>query len=334
MNHPETMNVIDHGTGGAPEVLALASAPTPRPGAGDVLIRVAFAGVNRPDILQRSGRYPPPPGASPLIGLEVSGEIVALGDGVTSWRVGDRVCALTNGGGYAQFAVAPEGQVLPIPAGLSLEQAAALPETFFTVWSNVFERGRLGAGESLLVHGGSSGIGVTAIQMARARGATVYATAGSSEKVAACVALGATAAINYRDEDFVAAISRLTEGRGVDVVLDMVGGDYIGRNLRCLALGGRLVQIAFLKGSKAEVDWLALMVRRLTYTGSTLRPQSAAQKASIAAALRREIWPLVEKGAIVPQIFKVFDFAQAAQAHALMESSQHIGKIMLRVAGD
>ena len=334
MNHPETMNVIDHGTGGAPEVLTLAAAPTPRPGAGDVLIRVAFAGVNRPDILQRSGRYPPPPGASPLIGLEVSGEIVALGDGVTSWRVGDRVCALTNGGGYAQFAVAPEGQVLPIPAGLSLEQAAALPETFFTVWSNVFERGRLGAGESLLVHGGSSGIGVTAIQMARARGATVYATAGSSEKVAACVALGATAAINYRDEDFVAAISRLTEGRGVDVVLDMVGGDYIGRNLRCLALGGRLVQIAFLKGSKAEVDWLALMVRRLTYTGSTLRPQSTAQKAAIAAALRREIWPLVEKGAIVPQIFKVFEFAQAAQAHTLMESSQHIGKIMLRVAGE
>lgn len=328
------MNVITHGAGGAPDVLELAGAPTPAPGAGEVLIRVAFAGVNRPDILQRSGRYPPPPGASPLIGLEVSGEIVALGAGVTAWRVGERVCALTNGGGYAQYAVAPAGQVLPIPAGLSLEQAAALPETFFTVWSNVFERGRLGAGESILVHGGSSGIGVTAIQMARARGATVYATAGSEQKVQACVALGASAAINYRSADFVAEIARLTDGRGVDVVLDMVGGEYIGRNLRCLAFDGRLVQIAFLQGSKAEVDWLALMVRRLTFTGSTLRPQSAAQKAAIADALRREIWPLVASGAIVPQIFRVFEFAQAAAAHELMESSQHIGKILLRVAGE
>ncbi len=334
MNHPESMSIIEHGTGGPPEVLKLAAAPTPGPGDGEVLIRVAFAGVNRPDILQRSGRYPPPPGASPLIGLEVSGEIVALGAGVTAWRVGDRVCALTNGGGYAQYAVAPAGQVLPIPAGLSLEQAAALPETFFTVWSNVFERGRLRAGESLLVHGGSSGIGVTAIQMARARGATVYATAGSAEKVRACVALGASAAINYRSDDFVAEIARLTAGRGVDVVLDMVGGDYIGRNLRCLAFDGRLVQIAFLQGSKAEVDWLALMVRRLTFTGSTLRPQSAAQKAAIADALLREIWPLVAGGAIAAQIFRVFDFAQAAAAHALMESSQHIGKILLRVAGE
>ena len=334
MNHPESMNIIEHGTGGGPEVLKLAAAPTPRPGEGEVLIRVAYAGVNRPDILQRSGRYPPPPGASPLIGLEVSGEIVALGAGVTAWSLGERVCALTNGGGYAQYALAPAGQVLPIPAGLSLEQAAALPETFFTVWSNVFERGRLREGESLLVHGGSSGIGVTAIQMARARGATVYATAGSAQKVEACVALGASAAINYRSEDFVAEIARLTAGRGVDVVLDMVGGDYIGRNLRCLAFDGRLVQIAFLQGSKAEVDWLALMVRRLTFTGSTLRPQSAAQKAVIAAALRREIWPLVASGAIVPQIFRVFEFDQAAAAHTLMESSQHIGKIMLRVAGE
>lgn len=334
MNHPESMSIIEHGTGGPPEVLKLAAAPTPVPGEGEVLIRVAFAGVNRPDILQRSGRYPPPPGASPLIGLEVSGEIVALGAGITAWRVGDRVCALTNGGGYAQYALAPAGQVLPIPAGLSLEQAAALPETCFTVWSNVFERGRLRAGESLLVHGGSSGIGVTAIQMARARGVTVYATAGSAEKVQACVALGASAAINYRSEDFVAEIARLTAGRGVDVVLDMVGGDYIGRNLRCLAFDGRLVQIAFLQGSKAEVDWLALMVRRLTFTGSTLRPQSAAQKAAIADALQREIWPLVASGAIAAQIFRVFEFAQAAEAHTLMESSQHIGKILLRVAGE
>jgi len=334
VNHPESMRIIDHGAGGAPEVLEPATVPTPKPGPGEVLIRVAFAGVNRPDILQRSGRYPPPPGASPVIGLEVAGEIVAIGAGVTAWRAGDLACALTNGGGYAEYALAPAGQVLPIPAGLSLEQAAALPETFFTVWSNLFERGRLRAGESLLVHGGSSGIGVTAIQMARARGATVYATAGSAEKVAACVALGASAAINYRSADFVTEIARLTEGRGVDVVLDMVGGDYIGRNLRCLAFDGRLVQIAFLQGPKAEVDWLALMLRRLTFTGSTLRPQSAAQKAAIAEALLREIWPLVASGAIVPQIYRVFPFEEAAAAHALMESSRHIGKILLRVAGE
>ena len=334
MNQPDTMRIIDHGAGGGPEVLVPGTAAVPQPAPGEVLIRVAFAGVNRPDILQRSGRYPPPPGASPLIGLEVAGEIAALGEGVTAWRIGDKVCALTNGGGYAEYAVAPAGQVLRVPAGLTLEQAAALPETCFTVWTNVFDRGRLRAGESLLVHGGSSGIGVTAIQMAHARGATVYATAGSAEKVAACVALGASAAINYRDEDFVAEIARLTDKRGVDVVLDMVGGDYIGRNLRCLAVEGRLVQIAFLQGSKAEVDWLALMVRRLTFTGSTLRPQGAAQKAAIAAALREEIWPLVASGAIVPQIFRVFPLAEAAAAHTLMESSQHIGKILLRVAGE
>ncbi len=334
MNQPETMRVIDHGSGGTSEVLRLASAPIPTPGPDDVLIRVAFAGVNRPDILQRSGRYPPPPGASPLIGLEVSGVVAAVGAGVTAWRPGDRVCALTNGGGYAETALAPQGQVLPVPEGLSLEQAGALPETCFTVWTNVFERGRLAAGESLLVHGGSSGIGVTAIQMARARGATVYTTAGSAEKLAACVALGASAAINYREQDFVEEIARLTDKRGVDVILDMVGGDYIGRNLRCLAVEGRLVQIAFLQGAKVEVDWLALMVRRLTYTGSTLRPQSAAQKAAIATALRREIWPLIAGGEIVPQVFRVFPFAEAAAAHALMETSAHIGKILLRVGGE
>lgn len=332
MSQSATMRIIDHGGGGAPEVLQLAAAPMPTPGPGEVLIRVAFAGVNRPDVLQRSGRYPPPPDASPIIGLEVAGEIAAIGAGVTAWRPGQRVCALTNGGGYAEYALAPAGQVLPVPEGLSLEQAAALPETCFTVWTNVFERGRLAAGESLLVHGGSSGIGVTAIQMARARGATVYATAGSAQKVAACVALGARAAINYREDDFVAEIARLTEKRGVDVVLDMVGGEYIGRNLRCLAVEGRLVQIAFLQGAKAEVDWLALMVRRLTYTGSTLRPQSAARKAAIATALEREVWPLIARGEIVPQIWRVFPLAEAAAAHALMESSEHIGKILLRVA--
>ena len=334
MNQPETMHLIDHGSGGAPEVLRLTSAPIPTPGPDDVLIRVAFAGVNRPDILQRSGRYPPPPGASPTIGLEVSGVVAAVGAGVTAWRPGDRVCALTNGGGYAECALAPQGQVLPVPQGLTLEQAAALPETCFTVWTNVFERGRLRAGESLLVHGGSSGIGVTAIQMARARGATVYATAGNAEKLAACIALGAGAAINYREQDFVEEIARLTDKRGVDVILDMVGGDYIGRNLRCLAVDGRLVQIAFLQGAKVEVDWLVLMVRRLTYTGSTLRPQSAAQKEAIATALRREIWPLIARGEIVPQIFRVFPLAEAAAAHALMESSVHIGKILLRVGGE
>jgi len=330
---PQTMRYIDHGAGGEPEVLKPAQGPVPSPQAGEVLIRVAYAGVNRPDVLQRQAKYPPPPGASPYIGLEVSGEVVALGQGVTKWRVGDRLCALVNGGGYAEYVTAPEGQALPVPRGLSMLQAAAIPEYYFTVWTNVFERGRLAAGETFLVHGGSSGIGLTAIQLAHARGATVYTTVGNQEKAKVCRELGAAAAINYREQDFVEEIARLTDGRGVDLILDMVGGDYIGRNLKCLALDGRLVQIAYLQSPKVEVDWTTLMPRRLTFTGSTLRPRSAADKAAIADALKAEVWPLLEQGRALPVIHKVFPLAEAAAAHALMESSVHIGKIMLEVTG-
>src|SRR5690606_6006977 len=251
-------------------------APVPTAGAGEVLIRTAFAGVNRPDVAQRYGKYPPPPGASPYIGLEVSGEVVGVGEGVTQWRKGDRVCALCNGGGYAEYVTAPAGQVLPVPKGLSMLQAAALPETYFTVWTNVFERGRLAAGERFLVHGGSSGIGITAIQLAKARGATVYATVGNADKVAACLELGAEAVINYREQDYVAEVATLTSGKGVNVILDMVGGDYVARNLKSLAIDGRLVQIAFLQSPKVELDLTPLMVKRITFTGSTLRPRSAA----------------------------------------------------------
>ncbi len=332
--NPDTMTFVDHGDGGPPSVLRAARMPVPVPAAGEVLIRVAWAGVNRPDVSQRQGHYPPPPGASPVIGLEVSGHVAALGEGVTAFSVGDAVCALTNGGGYAEFAVAPAGQVLPVPGGMSLCEAAALPENFFTVWTNVFERGRLAAGESFLVHGGSSGIGLTAIQLARARGATVYATVGGPEKAAACERAGARAAIDYRREDFVARIAELTGGRGVDLILDMVGGDYVVRNFKALAVEGRLVQIAVLNGRKAEIDFGPLMVKRLTWTGSTLRPRSAADKAHIAAGLREQVWPLLASGEVRPVIHATFDLPDAAQAHALMESSRHIGKIMLRVAGD
>ncbi|MFM1990020.1 MAG: Phthiocerol synthesis polyketide synthase type PpsC [Pseudomonadota bacterium] len=331
MSLPATMRHVEHGAGGGPEVLRVESGPVPEVGAGDVLIEVVAAGVNRPDCLQRSGRYPPPKDASPHIGLEVAGRVVALGQGVTEWAIGDEVCALTNGGGYAEYAIAPAGQVLPVPKGLSLLQAAALPETYFTVWSNVFERGRLAAGESLLVHGGSSGIGLTAIQLAKARGATVYCTVGNAEKAEACVAHGADAAIDYRRQDFVAETMRLTGNRGVDVVLDMVGGPYIEKNLKILAIEGRLVQIAFLQPSRAELDWMPLMVKRLTYTGSTLRPRPPAEKARLAQQLRNEVWPLLEQGRALPHLHKVFPLEQAAQAHALMESSEHIGKIMLQV---
>ncbi len=331
---PSTMQQIAHGDGGAPSVLHLAEAAVPRPGSDEVLIRVAYAGVNRPDVVQRQGRYPPPPGASPVLGLEVSGEVAAVGDEVTGLRPGDAVCALTNGGGYAQYVVAPAGQVLPVPRGLSLLQAAALPENFFTVWTNVFERGRLIAGEAFLVHGGSSGIGLTAIQLARARGATAYATVGSAEKAAACERLGASAAIDYRREDFVERIRELTGRRGVDLILDMVGGDYLARNLKALAIEGRLVQIAFLNGSRIEADFTPLMIKRLTWTGSTLRPRTPAEKARIASQLREQVWPLLESGAVQPVIFESFELSEAAAAHALMESSRHIGKIMLKVAGD
>ena len=332
---PATMRYIDHGRGGAPEVLVEREGPLPVPGADEVLIRVAYAGVNRPDVLQRSGNYPPPPGASPVLGLEVSGDIAAVGSAVTAWRVGDRVCALTNGGGYAGYVCVPAGQALPVPAGLSMLQAAALPETFFTVWANVFERGRLASGETLLIHGGSSGIGTTAIQMAKAWGAAVIVTVGSDDKARACTQdLGADHAINYRTHDFAVEIARLTGGRGVDVILDMVGGDYMARNLKCLALEGRLVQIAFLQASKTEVDWTPLMLKRLTFTGSTLRARPAADKARLAGELLARIWPHLAQGRMLPVINQVFDLARADDAHRRMESSEHIGKLMLQVAGD
>ena len=332
MTIPATMTVIEAATPGGPEVLRPATAPVPQPRPDEVLIRVLAAGVNRPDVQQRRGLYPPPPGASPLIGLEVAGEVVAAGEAVTQYHVGDRVCALTNGGGYAQYCVAPAPQALPWPNGYDAVRAAALPETSFTVWANLFMLGRLAAGESVLVHGGTSGIGVTALQFAKAIGATVYATAGSDAKVAACLRLGADGAINYRTQDFLPEIQRLTDGRGVDVVLDMLGASYFPRNLRCLAMDGRLVLIAFLGGAKLEaLDLTPIMTRRLTVTGSTMRPRSTAQKGAIAAALRAQVWPLLDAGRCAPVIERVFPLAEAAAAHALMESSTHIGKIVLSV---
>ena len=328
----DTMRCVEiAGNGGPPEVLRPASRPRPTAGKGEVLIRVAAAGVNRPDVLQRQGGYPPPPGASDIPGLEVAGEIVALGEGAGDWKTGDQVCALVTGGGYAEYVAAPAPQCLPIPKGLSLVEAAGLPETFFTVWTNIFERGRLQKGETLLVHGGSSGIGTTAIQVASRLGATVYVTAGSADKCAACEKLGAAKAINYRETDFVEAIKGLTGGRGVDVILDMVGADYIERNIRCLAAEGRLVQIGFQKGSKADINFMPVMLKRLTVTGSTLRIQSVASKGRMAAALRAIVWPLIETGAIRPVICATFPLDEAAQAHRLMESNAHIGKIILTV---
>lgn len=323
------MNYIHFQHPGDAEVLQLLEMPTPTPSTGEVLIRVAAAGVNRPDVLQRQGLYPAPADASPVLGLEVAGEIVACGEGVTQWRVGDKVCALVNGGGYAEFACAPETQCLPIPASLTLVEAATLPETFFTVWHNLFQRARLMEGETLLVHGGSSGIGTTAIQLAAAKGIQVFATAGSAEKCAACEQLGARKAINYRAVDFVDAIKQLTHGIGVDVILDMVGGDYIQRNISAAARDGRIVNIAFLNGSKVTVDFMPVMLKRLTLTGSTLRAQSAAVKDTIARELQTHVWPMIEQQKIKPIIAARFPLAQAAAAHRLMESSQHIGKIVL-----
>ena len=331
MNIPSQMRAIEITSPGGPEVLRPGQRPVPAPAAGEVLIEVAFAGVNRPDVLQRKGGYAPPPGASDIPGLEVSGTIVTLGAQVKEWKVGDEVCALVTGGGYAEFVNAPAVQCLRIPKGLTLEQAASLPETFFTVWVNVFDRGGLKNDETLLVQGGSSGIGVTAIQMARALGHTVYVTAGTPEKCAACEKLGATRAINYRNEDFVAVIKELTGGRGVDVILDMVGGDYVPRELACLANDGRLSLIAFLGGTKTSLDLSDILRRRLTITGSTLRPRPVEFKATVAQALREKIWPLIEAGKIRPVIFKTFALDEAAAAHALMESSEHVGKIMLDV---
>jgi putative PIG3 family NAD(P)H quinone oxidoreductase len=317
---------------GGPEQLVTTRRPLPEPGPGEVLIQVATAGVNRPDCLQRQGSYPPPPGASDLPGLEVAGTIVALGSGVESWRVGDPVCALLTGGGYAEYCTAPAPQCLPIPAGLSLQQAAALPETLFTVWSNVFDRARLQAGETLLVHGGTSGIGTTAIQLARALGARVITTVGSAEKVQPCLDLGAERVVCYRDEDFVQAAKAFTDNRGVDVILDMVGGDYIQRNLSALAVEGRLVFIAFLRGARAELNLAPVLLKRLTITGSTLRARPVADKARIAAALRQTVWPLLEQGRMRPILDQVFPLDEAAAAHALMESNRHIGKILLQVS--
>jgi NADPH2:quinone reductase len=325
------MQVVEITRPGGPEVLKPATRPVPQPRAGEVLIRVAAAGVNRPDCLQRAGAYAPPPGASDLPGLEVAGTVVRVGEGASEWNVGDRVCALTPGGGYAQYCLTPGAHCLPPPRGLDLIQAASLPETFFTVWINVFERARLAPGETLLVQGGASGIGVTAIQMACAFGHRVFATAGSAEKCAACERLGAERAINYRTQDFVEAVQQATGGKGVDVILDMVGGDYVPRELKCLATDGRLSIIAFLGGTKATLDMSDILFRRLTITGSTLRPRSVEYKAGVAQALRQRVWPLIEAGAIRPVIYRTFPLAQAGQAHALMESGAHVGKIVLEV---
>ncbi|MBV2180050.1 NAD(P)H-quinone oxidoreductase [Castellaniella sp. MT123] len=328
------MKLIDHGKGGEAACLRLVEAPMPQPGPGQVLIAVQYAGVNRPDVLQRSGSYPPPADASPYLGLEVSGYVSAVGEGVTQWQPGDAVCALTSGGGYAEYCVVDAGHCLPVPKGLTMTQACALPETYFTVWTNVFQRGRLQQGESILIHGGSSGIGLTAIQLAKAHGARVLTTVGNAAKAQACQELGADVAIQYREQDFVDVVAQETGGCGVDMVLDMVGGDYIPRNVRCLALEGRLVQIAFLQGSQVDFDFMPMMLRRLTLTGSTLRARSVAQKSALAADVRKHVWPLLEQGRCLPVIHRVFAMDQVQEAHRLMESSQHIGKLVLEIAGE
>ena len=328
---PDTMTAIAITEPGGPGVLQPQTVPVPRPGPGQLLIKVRAAGVNRPDILQRTGAYPPPRGASELPGLEIAGEVVAAGADTGRFKVGNKVCALTSGGGYAQYCLADEPATLPIPAGLDMEEAGALPETCFTVWHNVFERGALKSGEWLLVHGGSSGIGTTAIQMGVALGAKVLVTAGSAEKCAACEKLGATRAINYREEDFVDVTKEVTGGHGADVILDMVGGSYIERNFIAAAPDGRIVQIAFLEGPKAQVNFMRLMLKRLTLTGSTLRARSVEVKGAIATALEEKIWPLIEAGRIKPVIDRTFPLEQAAEAHAHMEAGAHIGKIVLSV---
>jgi NADPH:quinone reductase len=328
---PKQMKAIEIAKPGGPEVLRLVERPVPQPKASEILIKVAAAGVNRPDVLQRSGNYPVPPDASDLPGLEVAGEIAAVGSSVKGFKSGDRVCALVHGGGYAEYCVAPEVTALPVPKGWTLIEAASLPETFFTVWANVYDRARLAPGESLLVQGGTSGIGVSAIQMAKATGNRVFATAGSDEKCAACLRLGADQAINYRTQDFAAEIKQATGGKGVNVILDMVGGDYVPKELKSLADDGRLVFIAFLRGHKSELDINQVMRRRLTLSGSTLRPRPVEFKGQVARNLREKIWPLIEAGKIRPEIYKTFPLANAAEAHRLMESSQHIGKIVLTV---
>jgi NADPH:quinone reductase len=331
MSIPSTMRYVVAREPGPPEVLVLAETAVPAPRAGEVLIEVGYAGVNRPDCIQRAGHYPPPPDASPILGLEVAGKIVAIGDGVSQWRIGDTVCALTPGGGYAEYCTTPAACCLPLPRGLYALDAASLPENYFTVWNNVFDRAHLAAGETILIHGGSSGIGLTAIQLAKAFGATAITTVGSVEKAKFCRDIGADHVINYREQDFVAEVAALTGKRGVNVVLDMVGGDYIEKNLKCLALEGRMVIIAFLQGSKVTVDWRHIMMKRLTVTGSTLRASPQARKAEIAASLRAKVWPLFEESRLRTVVYKVFPLTEAAEAHRLMESSAHIGKIMLDV---
>jgi NADPH:quinone reductase len=327
---PPHIHIIEITAPGGPEMLKPAQRPMPKPGAGEVLIKVEAAGVNRPDVAQRKGEYPPPAGASDIPGLEIAGTVVALGAGVKQWKLGDKVCALVTGGGYADYCPAPEAQCLPVPKGLSMIEAAALPETYFTVWTNLMQRGGMKKGESVLIHGGTSGIGTTAIQIAKLFGAKeIFATAGSAEKCQACVRLGATRAIDYKREDFVKVVKEETKNRGVDLILDMVCGPYVPRNLASLAVEGRVVVIALLGGNMSEVNFGALMMKRQTITGSTLRARSVEQKALIAEPLRREVWPLLEAGKLKPVIYKTFPLKEAAAAHALMESSEHIGKILL-----
>jgi len=326
---PQQMNAITISEPGDADVMQLTSVTTPTPAAAEVLIRVAAAGINRPDVMQRQGMYPPPPGAPDILGLEVSGSVVAVGEAVTQFEIGDQICALVAGGGYAQYCIASEPLCLRIPENMDMVAAAALPETYFTVWTNIFERGALKSGESLLVHGGSSGIGTTAIQLAKQFGARVFITAGSDEKCQACIDLGADAAINYRSEDFVERIKALTDGQGVNLILDIVGGDYLPRNLKCLAVDGRLVQIALQHGPKVEMNLLPVMLKRLTITGSTLRPRSIEEKSQIADALRDQVWPLLDSAAVRPLIHATFALGEAAEAHRMMELSQHIGKIVL-----
>jgi len=326
---PATMTAIGISKPGAPDVLVPEQRPMPQPGEAEVLVKVAAAGVNRPDVMQRLGLYPPPKGASDIPGLELAGEVVALGPNVKRWKIGDKITALVAGGGYAEYCVVPEPQALPVPTGFSMVEAAAMPETFFTVWHNVFERGALKPGETILIHGGSSGIGTVAIMLAKAFGARVFATAGSPEKCEACKKLGADVAINYKTEDFVEVAKKETDNAGIDVILDMVGGDYIDRNFHCAAVEGRIVQIAFQKSAKATVDYRYMLQRRLTHTGSGLRPRSVADKGKMARAMEEKVWPLLNAGKVRPVIDSTFPLAEAAKAHARMESSQHIGKIVL-----
>lgn len=331
-NLPSTMTAIEISKPGGPDVLVPVERPVPRPGHGELLIKVAHAGVNRPDCMQREGGYPPPPGAPDIPGLEVAGEVIATGDGVAAYQVGDQVCALVAGGGYAEYCVAAESNALPVPKGMSTEQAAGLPETFFTVWTNLFQRAGLKGGERVLIHGGASGIGTTAIQLAKAFGARIFVTAGSDEKCKRCVEMGAERAINYKTEDFVEVVAELTNGEGCDVIMDMVGGDYVMRNVKSLAVEGRLVQIALQHGPKVDgFNFLPIMMKRLTLTGSTLRPRTVAQKAVIAEELKAKVWPLLESGAVAPVIDSVFPLQDAAGAHTRIDSGGHFGKILLSV---